>query len=550
MSLTKFVGLLAFTAVATSATAASVEATNDTNAQIAELKKELNELKSQNGDKWLTEERASQIRGVVQDVMADADTRSSLQATAATSGYNNGFFIASPDGNFKLQVNGQVQVRSSYAWQTNSAWNASKNTTSTGVVNGASTGINSNATKAQYGTEIRRAKLSFSGNVVDPSWQYKVTMAYLPSGSQVANSGANYNPYATSGQNSGNGTGAAANLEDAYINKDMGNGMSLMMGQFKSPFLREELVSSANQLGVERSVVNQMFSTGWTDGVQFTAKNDSLMGMVSFNNGGNNANFATQNMNSTDGSYTQYAITGRIQWLAFGNWAQFNDMTSMRGGGQGLMLGAGFNWQHGGNQQSNAGTFTTDPVTGAILTFDPSNGGVGSANTDAGFFTYTADASWDLGGANLYGAFFGNFTSSLPVQTYTNATTGTTLTYGNGNAIQSYGALIQGGYFISDNTELFGSWQWYETANQGTNNPMDAGNNVFNAQMNNIFSAGLNIYLTKNVKFTFDTGWAANGIVFQGGIYNQAVAGTNYQTAGSVNSGGQWVGRAQVQLVF
>jgi hypothetical protein len=477
--------------------------------------------------------------------MADADTRSSLQATAATSGYNNGFFIASPDGNFKLQVNGQVQVRSSYAWQTNSAWNASKNTTSNGI---AVNGVNSNATKAQYGTEIRRAKLSFSGNVVDPSWQYKVTMAYLPAGSQTVNSASS--PYNTAGANSGNGTNSTANLEDAYINKDMGNGMSLMMGQFKSPFLREELVSSANQLGVERSVVNQMFSTGWTDGIQFTAKNDSLMGMVSFNNGGNNANFATQNMNNTDGNYTQYALTARVQWLAFGNWAQFNDMTSMRGGGQGLMLGAGFNWQHGGNQQTNAGSFTTDPVTGAITTFTPSNGGVGSANTDAGFFTYTADASWDLGGANLYGAFFGNFTSSLPTQTYTDSTAGTTVTFGNGSAIQSYGALIQGGYFISDNTELFGSWQWYETANQGTNNPMDAGNNVFNAQMNNIFSAGLNIYLTKNVKFTFDTGWAANGIVFQGGIYNQAVAGTNYQTAGNTNSGGQWVGRAQVQLVF
>lgn len=517
MSLTKFVGLLAFTAVATSATAASVEATNDTNAQIAELKKELNELKSQNGDKWLTEERASQIRGVVQDVMADADTRSSLQATAATSGYNNGFFIASPDGNFKLQVNGQVQVRSSYAWQTNSAWNASKT-------------VNPNATKAQYGTEIRRAKLSFSGNVVDPSWQYKVTMAYLPANSQTVS--ATTSPYNTAGANSGNGSASTANLEDAYINKDMGNGMSLMMGQFKSPFLREELVSSANQLGVERSVVNQMFSTGWTDGIQFTAKNDSLMGMVSFNNGGNNANFATQNMSTTDGAYTQYAITGRVQWLAFGNWAQFNDMTSMRGGGQGLMLGAGFNWQHGGNQQTDIDA--------------PGNNGVGSANTDAGFFTYTADASWDLGGANLYGAFFGNFTSSLPQQTLAG------VGEGNGSSIQSYGALIQGGYFISDNTELFGSWQWYETANQGTgNNPITVGsNNVFNAQMNNIFSAGLNIYLTKNVKFTFDTGWAMNGIVFQGGIYNQAVAGTNYQTAGDQNSGGQWLGRAQVQLVF
>ena len=519
MSLTKFVGLLAFTAVATSATAASVEATNDTNAQIAELKKELNELKSQNGDKWLTEERASQIRGVVQDVMADADTRSSLQATAATSGYNNGFFIASPDGNFKLQVNGQVQVRSSYAWQTNSAWNASKT-------------INPNATKAQYGTEIRRAKLSFSGNVVDPSWQYKVTMAYLPAGSQVANANGSYtgsSPYNTAGSNSGNGSASTANLEDAYINKDMGNGMSLMMGQFKSPFLREEMVSSANQLGVERSVVNQMFSTGWTDGIQFTAKNDSLMGMISFNNGGNNANFATQNMNSTDGAYTQYAITGRVQYLVSGNWAQFNDMTSMRGGGQGLMLGAGFNWQHGGNQTSSSTI--------------PGNG-VASANTDAGFFTYTADASWDLGGANLYGAFFGNMTGSLPNET------SATPSKNNGSSIQSYGALVQGGYFISDNTELFGSWQWYETVNQGGNDPMASAGNVFSAQMNNIFSAGLNIYLTKNVKFTFDAGWAMNGIVYNGGIYNQAVAGTNYQVSGASSNGGEWVGRAQVQLVF
>ena len=536
MSLTKFVGLLAFTAVATSATAASVEATNDTNAQIAELKKELNELKSQNGDKWLTEERASQIRGVVQDVMADADTRSSLQATAATSGYNNGFFIASPDGNFKLQINGQVQVRTSYAWQTNSAWNAAK-----------AVPANANATKAQYGTEIRRAKLSFSGNVVDPSWQYKVTMAYLPAGSQVANTNGSYtgsSPYNVAGANSGNGSASTANLEDAYINKDMGNGMSLKMGQFKSPFLREELVSSANQLGVERSIVNQMFSTGWTNGIQLTASNDSLMGMVSFNNGGNNANFATQNMSSTDGAYAQYALTGRIQWLAFGNWAQFNDMTSMRGGGQGLMLGAGFNWQHGGNQDSNSGTL--DPITGV---FTPSGGGVGSANTDAGFLTYTADASWDLGGANLYGAFFGNMTGSLPANTVDVTGTGIVAT-DNGSSIQSYGALVQGGYFISDNTELFGSWQWYETVNQGGNNPMAANNNVFNAQMNNIFSAGVNIYLTKNVKFTFDTGWAVNGIVFQGGIYNQAVAGTNWQTAGNQNSGGEWVGRAQVQLVF
>ena len=116
MSLTKFVGLLAGTALAGSAFAASVEPNTDAMSQIAELKKEIAELKSQNSDKWLTEQRAEEIRGVVQDVLADADTRSSLQAAAATSGYNNGFFISSPDGNFKMQLNGQVQTRWAYSW--------------------------------------------------------------------------------------------------------------------------------------------------------------------------------------------------------------------------------------------------------------------------------------------------------------------------------------------------------------------------------------------------------------------------------------------------
>ncbi|MCE9619735.1 MAG: OprO/OprP family phosphate-selective porin [Planctomycetes bacterium] len=511
MSLTKFVGLLAFTAVAGTAAAASVEATNDTNAQIAELKKELSELKSQNGDKWLTEERASQIRGVVQDVMADADTRSSLQATAATSGYNNGFFIASPDGNFKLQVNGQVQVRYAYSRLSNAGW--------------TTTVPQPNQTRVAKGFEIRRAKLNFSGNVVDPSWTYKMTLAYLP-----AQNNANGSPYnvseSTVASGNGNGTSSTANLEDAYINKDFGNGWGLMMGQFKSPFLHEELVSSKNQLAVERSIVNQLFSTGWTDGVMLTGKNDNLMGMISFNNGGNNANFATANSSTTGGTggFTQYAFTGRLQWLAFGNWNQFNDMTSMRGDAQGLMLGAGFNWQHGGVQ--------TNPL--------PTGGG---SNTDSGYFSYCVDASWDLGGANLYGAFVGNFTSSLPGL-------GGAFAGGNGSAIQSYGAIVQGGYFITDTMELFGRFEWYETASQGGNNPAVAFQSPLAAQQNIIITGGLNWYLNKNVKFTFDTGWSNNGILFTGGLYGSSVAGTNYQTSNSINAGGEWVFRGQMQLVF
>jgi hypothetical protein len=485
---------------------------------------ELAALKSQNGEKWLTEERASQIRGMVQEVMSDADTRASLQSTAATSGYNNGFFIASPDGNFRLQVNGQVQLRYAYSRLSNAGWDTT-----------APLGSNTK-TRDTRGFEIRRAKLSFSGNVVDPSWQYKVTLAYLPPNDQVGS--LLKSSYTTNvGDGSvGNGSSSTANLEDAYILKDFGNGISLTMGQFKSPFLREELVSSKYQLAVERSIVNQLFSTGWTDGIMLTAQNDNLMGMISFNNGGNNANFATNNSGSTgtftgvgfgNGAWSQYAFTGRMQWLALGNWNQFNSLSSARGDTQGLLLGAGFNWQHGGNQNV------------PIPPFFPLVGG-GVSNIDAGFLTYTVDASWDFGGANLYGAFTGNLTGSLP-----------NLGAGNGSAIQSYGVIVQGGYFLTDDMEAFGRYEWYETASQGGNQMVAPGTQgpLF-AQQNTILTGGLNWYINKGVKFTFDAGWSNAGILFTGGIYGSAVAGTNYQSTSNNAGGGQWVFRGQMQLVF
>ena len=127
MSLTNKFGLVAgTTALAIAGTAfGGVESDNDALAQIAELKQELAELKQQNGQDWLTEQRSSEIRGIVQDVLADADTRTSLQSSGAMAGYNNGFFLASPDGNFSLKVGGhrsrswppmmlRMQVRASH----------------------------------------------------------------------------------------------------------------------------------------------------------------------------------------------------------------------------------------------------------------------------------------------------------------------------------------------------------------------------------------------------------------------------------------------------
>lgn len=62
-----------------------------------------------NGETWLTEQRATEIRSIVADVLADSSTRESLQSSGATAGWNKdqgGFFLASPSGDFKLNIKG------------------------------------------------------------------------------------------------------------------------------------------------------------------------------------------------------------------------------------------------------------------------------------------------------------------------------------------------------------------------------------------------------------------------------------------------------------
>ena len=95
------------------ADASTSVASSDVAGQIAELREEITQLKQENNEGWLTEQRSAEIRGVVQDVLADADTRTSFQDSAATAGWNKGFFLASPDGNFSLKVSGNFRFGTS-----------------------------------------------------------------------------------------------------------------------------------------------------------------------------------------------------------------------------------------------------------------------------------------------------------------------------------------------------------------------------------------------------------------------------------------------------
>jgi len=718
MSLTRTIGLVAITtlSIATMANAASAERSGDDmsvlRSEIEALKNkvknqdtEISRMKAEQGEQWLTEERAKEIRNIVQDVLADADTRASLQADGATAGYNKGFFLASPDGNFKLVLGGQLQIRYAVSRLSERSLKQLDPGTYQPPASGAQGsfpggteikgyqgfyGQNNDIQKTARGFEVRRMKLDFSGHVVDPSWQYKVVVAFNQTSTQGTFSTVGVSNAQFSGVQSTGATGAANNpqgpgasgssagLEDAWVNKKLDENWSVKVGQFKSPFLKEELVSSKYQLAAERSLVNQLFSTKFTQGIELTFQNDCFRFIASYNDGGNNANTSaiignnSYANNGVSGSFTQYALTGRAEYKIAGDWKQFTDMSSFIGESFAMYIGGGINWQKGGSDDAAVyanswttgaanGTFVAGPTGAATVngaTFTPlvpnallqyPNNIPTNGNDDVTNLSYTIDSMIDLGGVSLYGAFVGNIAYNIPAGWVANPSGGFGSTpasppgpannipgnwsavtsngllangqpaapsavfipgYGYGNSpIYTYGIVVQAGWFIVDDVELFGRYEYYTTLNNGANgyagntasfwgnlpggsspfanntvnnntatgfpgpnnsvntptdgytggntNPYYAynfGGNPYAAQMNQIITAGVNWYpagsKNKGIKVTGDIAYSFNPVLFTNGIYGQSIGGADYRYDGGQPGGGQWVGRLQLQLLF
>ncbi|MCP4069488.1 MAG: hypothetical protein GY741_14535 [Phycisphaeraceae bacterium] len=458
MSLTNKFGLVAGTTALAIAGSAfgGVESDNDALSQIAELKQELAELKQQNGQDWLTEQRSSEIRGIVQDVLADADTRTSLQSSGAMAGYNNGFFLASPDGNFSLKVGGQIQIR----WVMNSA--KDQNTL--------------------YGFENRRTKLDFQGNVFSKDWTYRV-------------------------RNNFSAEAGVSDLEFAYVQKAMDNGMSIRVGQFQAPWLREVLVDASMQLAAERSIVAQLFSQGYSQGIQWGMESDSFRINAGFFDGiGGANNFDTAGYNSRNTTWsaspTNYAFAARADFKLSGDWSQFDDFSSFKGEEAGMMAGVAVVYQRSNGNAAAAAAATAGNKV----------------------FGITGDFTWDFGGASL-------FASGVWVQNKPS---------GAGDTTSPWGVTLQGGYFVSEDAELFAR---YEYLNYNVKNNV----NAQNVDKYNGVTFGVNYFFASGVKFTTDFSWNLKSL--SGTNNAAALNGAGFRPDVGDNDN-QWALRAQLQLLF
>ena len=404
--------------------------------QMAEMQAQMDDLRHRLGEDWMTERRAEEIRDLVQDVLADADTRFSLLQNGMTAGYDGGFVIGSSDGRFKLTVNGQLQFRFVYNSQDDSSGDSDR-----------------------WGFENRRTKLKFKGHTFDPTWKYTINGAF------------------------DRDDGGVFFVEDAIIHKDMGNGWEIRFGQFKPPFMREELTSSSRQQLVERSLVNEEFNQDRAQGVELAYEGDTFRFMAMYHDG-----FGTDNT-SFNMEDTEFAITARIEALLSGSWSQFKDFEGWPGGESGVLVGAAVHYE-----KEEFGT---------------------SAGPEVEDLRFTGDIGIEFNGASIFGAIV---YQSLDDDASFD--------------VERWGAVVQGGYFVTDSVEVFVRYE---------NGDFDS----VSVEDLSVISLGFNKFWEKHkVKWTMDVGIGLEEVSSP-----WATSGAGYR-ADAPGDDGQIVLRSQFQLVF
>jgi hypothetical protein len=392
----------------------------------------------------------------VGSVLDDAERRSNplmMQGGSFTAGYNMGKFLIQDDaGNFVLHPNLHFMPR----WAANNRDNAKHG------------GEDSDF---QSGFEIRRMKLGFDGNVFTPNLTYNFLWA--------------------TDRNSGNLVLEEAWAKYAFKGGPL-NDFFVKGGQFKDPFAHEALTSSKRLLAADRSLLNDVFtggdnfvqgvSVGWDDGPE----GSPFRAEVAYTDG---ANAANQNFQDFPTTKANFGVAGRIEYLAFGKWAAYEDWTTIGNTANTLVVGAGVDLTEAGD-------------TDTLL--------------------HTVDAQLEAGRLGVYGAYLARAVEDARV--------------GGGAAnVNGYdwGFVVQAAYLVNEHLEPFVR---YDFINFDEHLLPSAEENQVHE-----FTVGANYYFKgHNAKFTADFTYLPDGT---------PVANTGGDVLAS-DGEAEFVVRAQFQLLL
>ncbi len=334
---------------------------------------------------------ADQVRAIVAEMNADAQTRSSLLQGGAAAGRDGKFFLASADNKFRLNFSGFTQFRYTV--------NVRDEDGVAGEPGSVGSGLGSD-TSFQSGFSNRRTAIAFDGHVINPDLKFNIRLISTGSGS-VSN-------------------------DDIFITYKIDDNWYVKGGQFKKGFARETVMSDTQIIGAERSVTEAFFGAGRVQGVEVGYSTEDLLFSAQIDDGFNSSNTAYNSNQTAPAGFpisgqAAYSVGGRADWTVTGSREQLRDATSKPTDQQAFGIGAAVNWQ-----QARRG---------------PAETGAGTVYPDA--LNWTVDAQFEDSGWSAMAAVYGNYNRFRGPNSFAT---------GNGHNI---GFMAQGAYRWSNESEAF-----------------------------------------------------------------------------------------------
>lgn len=384
----------------------------------------------------LEEQRSSPVdlRKAVDEYLASP---AQLPPDRSAAGYDDGFFVRSGDGRFLLRANAHLQFRFVSNHQEETLGDPER-----------------------HGFENTRTKLLLTGHAWSERWTYRIETDFDVEGGRLM-------------------------LRDAHVTHHFDGGWAVQVGQCKCPVLREERVDAGYQLAAERSNVNDVLTSGerFGGGVAVSWTSTALRAIGMFSDGDGTPNTPALAFDS------EYAFTFRGEWLAKGQWRQFEDFTSFRGHAPALMVGFNVHTQKG-----ESGTSAPEPRVVLLA----------------------CDVSLELDGANA-------FAELVYVNLDTASADGTR---------HLFGVVVHGGWFVTETVEPFARFEWATL-----DDPAALADEI------SVLTVGVNKYIDRHaIKLTLDVQYAFEPVP-AAGRYSGLRVDTPFGE-------GQAAVRVQIQLVF
>lgn len=422
-----------------------------------------------------------EVRAIVAEVLADSETRSSLLQGGGSAGYDKHFFLASVDNNYRLNFSGYAQFRYIADFRDREP---------------------APADDFDGGFQFRRVRLEWHGHVVSPELKFFISGDFQ----DLQNS------------QSVNSSGGTFNLKDGFVDYDFAGGWYIKGGQYKLPFLREELVSDTKQLAVDRSLVNFAFTGNRAQGVEIGYRDEAWWFGFSFSDGFNTANTDINSPNESD-----YAFTARGEYAFAGKRDDFTAFTSQQEDDFLGLVGIAGHYQSPAN--SNAQT-----------------------DDDPELVVYTADVTLKGGGFSLFLAGVGTNVNNSD----------TTTSPRQGREQNDYAFTGQVAYRFLKDTEAFVRYDGiYLDDDAGTGRTLEEQNFSFLTFGMNQYFAGHAAKLTLDVVLSLEQTEGANRLsgvsVLPQGQANNATSNSIFGSQSGVFSASDENAvafRAQFQLTF